>query len=78
MMLNVVHAIVETAEPDVYELSINLTDLRGQTYDCDYLSRPDDTFGLNPIIRKWVAGNPNFPIQTHTPLAAEQILASMP
>ncbi|AFL52833.1 hypothetical protein ABIE78_001277 [Sinorhizobium fredii] len=77
MTLNEVHAIFATAEPEVYELSINLTDMSGQTYDGEYLSRPDDTFGLNPIIRKWLAENPNFPIQSHTPPAAEQIRASM-
>lgn len=78
MELNVIHAVIATAEPDVYQLSINITDLSGQTYDCEYLSRPDDSFGVNPIIRKWLADNPNFPIQPHTPPAAEQIRASMP
>jgi hypothetical protein len=78
MALNEVHAISATAEPEVYELSINLTDMSGQTYDCDYLSRPDDAFGLNPMIRKWLADNPNFLIQSYTPPGAEQIRASMP
>ncbi|WP_037386509.1 hypothetical protein [Sinorhizobium americanum] len=78
MELNLVHVVVATEEPDAYELSINLTDVSGQTYDCEYLSRPDDSFGLNPIIRKWLADNPNFPIQPHTPPGVEQIRASMP
>ncbi|WP_026621284.1 hypothetical protein M728_001851 [Ensifer sp. WSM1721] len=76
-VLNEVHAIVETAESEVYQLSINLTDMSGQTYDCDYLSRPDDAFGLNPTIRKWLADNPYFSVQSYAPPTAEQIRASM-
>ncbi|GEC30472.1 hypothetical protein EFR01_06430 [Sinorhizobium fredii] len=72
MALNEVRAISATGEPEVYELSINLTDISGQTYDCDYLSRPDDTFGLNPTIRKWLADNPKFLIQPYTQPTGER------
>lgn len=78
MALNEVRAISATGEPEVYELSINLTDISGQTYDCDYLSRPDDTFGLNPTIRKWLADNPKFLIQPYTQPTGEQIRSFMP
>lgn len=52
--LNAVYGIHATSEADVYVLDINITDGDGEGYDCAYVSRPDDTFGLNPIIRIWL------------------------
>ncbi|MCZ4089065.1 hypothetical protein [Sinorhizobium psoraleae] len=52
--------------------------MNDETYDCEYASSPDDTFGLNPTIRQWLADNPEFPIQPYTPPTAEQIRAGMP
>lgn len=35
----------------------------------DYISYPDDPYGLNPRIRAWLEANPDFPIQPYVPPA---------
>ena len=77
LSLNAVHSVTATSEAEVLSLSINLTDVTGATYDAPYISRPEDTFGLNPIIRQWLADNPDFPVQPYTPPTQEEIRASM-
>ncbi|MCG5484019.1 MAG: hypothetical protein KK482_09895 [Sinorhizobium meliloti] len=78
MQLNEVYTVTATEEHDVYILGCNLTDINGHTYDADYTSRPDDTFGLNPVIRQWLSDNPLFPVQPYVPPTLEQIRATMP
>lgn len=53
--INTVYKVYATNEPDVYVLYVNITDGNSETYDCNYVSRPDDPYGLNPMIRAWLA-----------------------
>lgn len=76
--LNSVLSVMATIDPAVFILHCNITDLDGNTYDTDYCSHPDDTYGLNPTIRQWLADNPDFPVQPHTPPTVEGIRMSMP
>ncbi|MBP2237133.1 hypothetical protein J2Z31_003647 [Sinorhizobium kostiense] len=78
MSLNAVSIVAATAEPDVFIVKSNITDIEGNTYDTDYCSRPDDGFGLNPTLRQWLAGNPSFPVQPHVPPTAEVTRAALP
>lgn len=76
--LNTVYWIQAKSEPDVYLLFINMTDGYGETYDAEFVSRPDDTYGLGPIVRQWITDNPGFPIQQYVPPTTEEIRAAMP
>lgn len=55
--------VTATATPEVYIIDVDITDINGERYRCDYVSAPDDTYGLAPTIRavlaQWIAnGNP--------------------
>lgn len=76
--LNFVSTVTATPESGVFILQCNITDVEGNTYDADYCSRPEDVFGLNPTIRRWLIDNTGFPIQPHVPPTTEKIRASMP
>lgn len=78
MSLNAVSTVAATVEPGVFILYCNITDMEGNTYDTDYCSRTEDSFGLNPTIRQWLADNPSFPIQAYVPPTADGTRASMP
>lgn len=52
--LNQVYAVTALQTDGSYTIRCNITDFVGDTYDCDYVSHPDDTYGLNPVIRKWL------------------------
>jgi hypothetical protein len=78
MQLNQVHSVKATQEKDVYELSCNITDITGSSYDTIYVSRPDDSYGLNPSVRTWLQENLDTTIEPYTPPTDEQIRASMP
>ncbi|OAP37414.1 hypothetical protein [Sinorhizobium americanum] len=78
MKLNQVHSVRATRNQDVYELSSNITDITGASYDTIYMSRPDDPYGLNPSVRKWLQENPDATIEPYVPPTSEQIRASMP
>ncbi|MEY9531678.1 hypothetical protein [Sinorhizobium fredii] len=78
MQLNRVHSISATQDEDVYELSCNITDTTGASYDTVYVSRPDDPYGLNPSIRTWLQKNLDASIKPYVPPTDEQIRASMP
>ncbi len=77
MKLNQVHSIKATPEQNVFELECNIT-VNGEGYDTTYVSRPDDQFGLNPVIRQWLADNPDFPITPYAPPTAEEVRSTMP
>lgn len=78
LQLHSVHAIRETQEPDVFIVSCNLTDLYNETYDADYCSRPNDTFGLNPTIREWLIDNEgSYEVLPYVPPSIEQTRATM-
>lgn len=74
-VLNSVSTVTATNDPGVFILRCNITDMEGSTYDTDYCSHPDDRFGLNPTIRKWLADNPLFPVQPYVPPTVEEIRA---
>lgn len=78
MQLNEIHSVKATQEQDVYELTCNITDVTGSVYDATYLSRPDDCYGLNPIIRKWLIENFNVAIEPYVSPTLDQTRASMP
>ena len=67
MSLNMVYAVRATQEADVYNIRCNITDYLGASYDTDYCSRPDDTVGVNPLIRQWLLDNPGFQIEPYIP-----------
>lgn len=56
----------------------HLTYAGGETYDSDYVSRPGDTFGLNPAIRHWLIENPDHPIDQYTPPTHEEVRETLP
>lgn len=76
--LNSVASIKATSERGVFILHCNITDVEGNTYEADYCSRPDDTFGLNPTIRQWLTDNPFFPVQPRAPATVREIRATLP
>ncbi|OAP35812.1 hypothetical protein AU381_16635 [Sinorhizobium glycinis] len=78
MQLNRVHSIRATQDNDVYEVSCSITDITGASYDTVYVSRPDDPYGLNPSIRKWLRENLEATIEAYVPPTSEQLRASMP
>lgn len=78
LSLNSVMSVRATHEPGVFSLLVNITDIDGETYDCEYCSRPDDPFGLNPTIRTWLTDNPDFPVQAYVEPSIEQQRAGFP
>lgn len=75
-ILHEVFSVRATKEDGVYTLDVELTDMNGERYRCDYFSGPDDNFGLNPFIRSWLAEN-EYEIQPYVPPTAEAMRASM-
>lgn len=67
LSLNEVYSVQKTKEDGVLLVKCNITDLDDVVYDCDYVSRPEDSFGLNPAIRKWLVDNDDFPISAYVP-----------
>lgn len=76
------HSIIEvraTAAQDTYIAQADITDMTGERRVVDYVSAPNDAFGLAPVIRvavdQWIAaGNPVTP---YTPPTLEELRASM-
>lgn len=56
MVINSVVSVTATLRTDVYCLVLSITD-NGETYQCQYVSDPDDTYGINPLLRQWLATN---------------------
>lgn len=56
-ILHAVYGVKATIEELIYQVDVEITDMAGQSYRCDYLSRPEDTFGLAPTIRGWLIAN---------------------
>ena len=56
--LHAVHSADPSSEDGVFIVRVTITDSDGETYICDYCSRPDDPHGLNPAIRAWLEANP--------------------
>jgi hypothetical protein len=69
-VLHRVLTVTATSEPQVYIIHLEMTDVDGFTGAEDYCSRPDDTFGLNPAIRQWLADHQGqYTIQPYVPPA---------
>lgn len=69
MELHEIISVGETDEAGVYLAKADITDIAGERYTCDYVVRPDDNFGLAPVIRaaidQWVADEK--PVQPYDP-----------
>lgn len=80
MELHEIISVSDTDEPGVYLAKVDLTDTAGERYTCDYVVRPDDNFGLAPVIRdavsQWIADGK--PVDPYTPPPPEETRASMP
>lgn len=53
----------------------------GEPKQVEYLSRPDDPYGVNPQIRQWMSENPDAPVHAYVPPPAptiEETRAAMP
>jgi len=82
MELHEITAIAASGEPDAYIASVEITDSEGARYQTEYVSRPDDPFGLAPAIREavegWIAdGKPVAPYEPPPPPTPEEIRAAM-
>ena len=78
LSLNEVYSVQKTREDGVLLVKCNITDLQDAVYDCDYVSRPEDGFGLNPTIRKWLDDNRDFPVADYVPPTDEESRRIMP
>ncbi len=77
--LHRVHSVTQSQTADVYILDVEITDLNGEAYRCDYVSLPDDRFGLAPTIRQWLMDNAgNFEVTPFVPPTASEIRAGLP
>jgi hypothetical protein len=61
--------ITDTAEGNgVYLLDLKIQHAEGAEPEEDqYLSRPDDPYGVNPQIRQWLSENPDAPVHEYVP-----------
>ena len=54
-----VTATANTPEDSIYMVHVDITDINGHRYECEYASVPNDPFGLGPTIRmalgQWMA-----------------------
>lgn len=80
MELNQVISVRATKETNVYSVRVNITDADDDTYDVDYISRPDDPYGLNPKVVKWLKDNAGqYQVQPYqAPTKTEMRLAMPP
>lgn len=78
-ILHEVYSVSATQTPDVYILNVELTDTVGDRYRCDYVSAPDDKFGLAPTIRQWLIDNEGkYEIAPFVAPSVEQVREGMP
>lgn len=62
-----VFSVTLTATPEVYVLDMSIRDSFGEEYRADFVSIPDDPYGLGPAVRQWLVDNPDFPRTPYTP-----------
>lgn len=59
MELHELISVTETDEAGVYVATVDITDANSERYECDYISREGDPFGLAPVVRaaveQWIA-----------------------
>ncbi len=56
-ILHEVLSLQATAEPGVLVITIDVTDSRGDRFTAPFGYRPDDPYGLSPMLRQWLAEN---------------------
>lgn len=56
-ILHEVFEVRATNVEHVYVVDVELTDMTGERYRADYVSAPDDPFGLAPTVREWLNTN---------------------
>lgn len=54
-----INTVTATEETGVFIVSAMIADHTGHVELCNYVSRPDDPYGLNPGIRAWLETNPH-------------------
>ena len=78
-VLHQVHSIKDTKAENTYLLDVEISDMNGERYRCNYVSSPDDTYGLSPIIRQWLIDNEgSYEVLPYVPPTDEERRASMP
>ncbi|QRY69167.1 hypothetical protein JVX98_13170 [Ensifer sp. PDNC004] len=77
MQLLSVHSITATLEPGVYMVGCRTVDNDDFESDVVQTVRPDDPYGLGPVIRKWMTENPDFPVGPYVPPTVEEVRAGM-
>lgn len=78
-ILHNVFSVRETMSAGTYRLHIDITDSFGERYEAEYISTPDDPYGLNPTIRKWLADNQgSYEVLPYQAPTLEQIRGQMP
>jgi len=76
--LNAVHSVAATADDGLFIVNCNVTDDKGATYDCDYVTNATDPHGLNPTVWQWLQDHEGeYSIQPYVPPTIEQIRAAM-
>lgn len=78
-LLHEVFSVRQTGTANTFILDVELTDMNGERYRCNYVSAPDDDFGLAPAIRQWLADNEGqYTVAPYQPPTAEQVREAMP
>lgn len=72
MELHEIISVTATDEDGVYIATVDITDMGGERYETNYVSRAGDIFGLAPVIRAaveaWIAdGKPVLPYEPPPP-----------
>lgn len=76
--LHEVFGVAASFDEGVYALDVEITDMNGERYRCNYVSRPDDTFGLAPVIRQWLVDNDGqYEVSPYVAPSIEAIRAGM-
>ncbi|EXL09574.1 hypothetical protein [Aquamicrobium defluvii] len=81
MELHSLISVTAANEPDTYLAEVDITDIHGQRYAVEYVSRDGDEFGLAPVVRaaigQWIAdGKPVLPyVEPPAPPAPDRVTA---
>lgn len=77
MKLIAVHSITATPETGVFMVDCRTMDMDDFESDVVQTVRPDDPYGLGPVIREWMAENEDFPIGPYVPPTVEEVRKGM-
>lgn len=80
MELHKVLSVSATEDDGSYIVSVDITDIAGERYICDYAVTPTDNFGLAPAIRdaveQWISDDK--PVAPYMPPSPEEARSAMP